>query len=203
MSITVGDILRVVATAAWLDGNINQNVFAAVIGGTGGPYDDEDIVDDAVAWADAMFDTLTAASTPDLAGTQVQVYVYDDVDDDYDEVGSAPWTWEGANDTDYFPRGVAALVNAKTTDPDVNGKKYLGGWVEAHATDGLWTPSALVYIANFAVEWTTGFVGGTSGADWVPAIWSPTRTNAYALNGNVVIPTMPAYQRRRKRGVGV
>ena len=58
MSISVGDVLKVVAIAAWLDGSITENVFATVVAGSGGPFDDADIVDDMVDWVDDMFANL-------------------------------------------------------------------------------------------------------------------------------------------------
>lgn len=203
MAITVGDILKVVATAVWLDGHLNQNVFSAVISGTGGPYDEADIVDDALAWVNTMYGNLTASLSDELDGSQVQVYVYDSVDDDYDEVGSTSWSWNPTNADQQLPRGVALLINAKTTNPDVSGKKYMGGFGEGHVTDGLLPAATITLLDNFADDWVTAFVGAVSGGDWVPAIWSPTMTNALALNGVTVIPTIPAYQRRRKQGVGV
>jgi len=203
MSITVGDILRVVAVASWIDGNLNMNVFNAVISGTGGPFIDAEIVSDALTWVVAMYGNLTTACNENLDGSQVQVYVYDAVDDDWDEVGTVAWTWTPIASDDQLPRGVAGLINAKTLDPDVSGRKFIGGIGEANATDGLWTAGIISLMDDFADDWVTAFVGGTSGASWVPAVWSPTGTNAHALSGTTLIGTVPAYQRRRKRGVGV
>ena len=43
MSLTVGDVLKIVATIAWTDGDLAQNVFNAVLTGSGGPFDEDDI----------------------------------------------------------------------------------------------------------------------------------------------------------------
>ena len=203
MSIQVGDILKIVATIAWLDGNLAQNVFAAVITGSGGPYDEGDILADALTWVGTMYANLTTSMSDECDGSQVQVYIYDSVDDDWDEVGTDAWTFNPSDSAHQLPRGVAALINCGTTDPDVQGKKYLPGLGEASADDGLWGSSVLGVIGDFADDWLTAFVGGTSGADWQPGVWSPTNTNFFAADGTAVIPAIPAYQRRRKRGVGV
>jgi hypothetical protein len=195
--------LRVVAIAAWVDGNLNMNVFNAAIGGTGGPYDDADIVSDALTWVGAMFANITTPIAEDLDGSQVQVYLYDAVDDDWDEVGTSAWSWSPTNTSGELPRGCAPLINVKTLDPDVNGKKYIGGWTEGNSNDGLVPATGVTSLSNFADDWVTGFTGGTSGASWVPGVWSPSRTNFYAMSGSYIIPTTFAYQRRRKRGVGV
>lgn len=203
MSVSVGDILRVVAVIQWLDGDIMQNVFNAVIGGAGGPYTDSDIVDDGVAWLDNMYANLTPTWTNEIDGSEVRVYIWDTVDQDWDEVGSGAWTWNPGGAGDFLPRGVAGLINVKTTDPDVSGKKYLGGLTEAHNTDGLLNATWLAASALFAIDWATDFVGGTSGADWEPGIWSPTESLFFNMSGTVLIPAIPAYQRRRKDGIGI
>lgn len=203
MSIQAGDILRIVAVMAWLDGDIAQNVFNAVVTGGGSPFSDADIVADAKAWLDSMYATMTGEISNQIDGSEVRVYVYDSVDDDWDEVGSDTWGWNPSETNEPVPRGVSILINAKTLDPDVSGKKYLAGMTIQDIDDSLLTPAIVANAVLFAAEWYSGFVGGTSGADWVPGIWSPTRTSFLALNGTILVPTIPAYQRRRKQGVGI
>lgn len=203
MSITVGDVLRVVATMVWTDGQINQNVFNAVIGGSGGPYDESDIVDDALAWIANIFANAVTSISDEADGSQVQVYVYDAGDDDWDEVGNIGWTFDPSNAADQMPRGVAGLVTTGTSDPDVQGKKYWGMFTENAAVDGLWVAGQLVTFLAMGADWVLPFVGGTSTADWIPGIWSPTHTNFYPSNENLIASAIPAYQRRRKQGYGV
>jgi len=203
MSISVGDILRVVATIAWNDGNIMQNVFNAEIVGSGGPFDDDDITDDAVAWVINMFTNSAGNLSDEANSSQVQVYKYDSVGDDWDEVGTGTWTQSFTQGLDQLPRGAAALITARTEDPDVLGKKYIGGYCENGLTDGLFTSVVLVELLAFAADWILEFTGGTSGADWDPGIWSPTNKLLYDFVDNVAASAIPAYQRRRKRGVGV
>lgn len=203
MSLTIGDILKVVAVLQWTDGDIAQNVFTSVITGSGGPFDESDVVDDMLDWVEAMYLNIVDRVSDELDGSEVRVYVYDSVDEDYDEVGSAVWTFNPTDVNSQSPRGVAGLLNCKTSDPDVNGKKYLPGSTEAGVDEGLWSTAELVDYAAFAVDWVTGFVGATSGASFFPGVWSPTNLAYYSMSGTVIIPTIPAYQRRRKQGVGI
>lgn len=203
MSVTVGHVLKVVAILSWLDGDIAQNVFSAVIGGTGGPYDDGDIVEDAVAWVTAMFANLATSLSDEIDGAEVVVYKYDTIDEDFDEVGSDAWVHNFTNTAEQLPRGNALLINAKTLDPDVNGKKYVPGITEDGVLDGLVGAAIVTALGNYADDWVTPFAGATSGASWVPGIWSPKNLNFFAASGAVIIPTIVAYQRRRKRGVGI
>ena len=203
MSLSVGDILKVVAVISYLDGSIAQNVFATVISGSGGPFDEADIVDDMVDWVESMYANMTGKTANNLDGSEVKVYEYDSIDDDFDEVGSDPWVWNPSSTTDMLPQGVAVLINCKTSDPDVSGKKYLAGTTEAYNNEGVIDAALLTDVAAFAVDWVTGFVGATSGASFTPGVWSPTRTNFFAMSGAVIVPTIYAYQRRRKPGVGI
>ena len=203
MTVTVGDILKVVAVMQWLDGNIAQNVYAVKIGTGGGPFDVLDVVDDMEDWLDDMYANLTVNVSNALDGSELRVYVYDAVDDDYDEIGSGVWGWNPSNAGEWLPLGVAALVNAKTTDADVSGKKYIAGMGVSEILQSKWDAAALAALVLYGVDWTTDFVGATSGANFEPGIWSPTRTAFIPFSGTEVIPTFPAYQRRRKQGVGI
>ncbi len=203
MTVPTGTILKVVATILWEDGNIMQNVFNAVVSGGGGPWDNVDIVDDAIDWVETMYNTLTARISGASDGSQVQVYRWDAIEEDWDEVGAWPWVWTPSNATDQLPRGVAGLLNAKTSDSDSSGKKYIGGLCEDHCALGLWTPTTIGALVDFGAEWVVPFVGLVSGASWVSGVWSVKDLVLNPFTLAVIIPTVPAYQRRRKRGVGV
>lgn len=203
MSITSGDILKIVGILSWLDGDIMQNVFNAVLTGGGSPWDDQDVADDALNWLDTIFTNLDSSQADTLDGSEVITYVYDAIDDDWDEVGSADWNHNPTIAVEELPRGIAALVNCKTSDPDVNGKKYFGGLTESSSEDGLWNAAELARLALAAADWIAPFVGATSGATWTPGVWSPTHTVFKQMSGTIIIPAIPAYQRRRKQGVGI
>lgn len=203
MTVTVGDILKVVAVMQWDNGNIAQNVFSVLIGGGSGPFANLDVVDDMEDWLDDMYANVAIRMHENMDGSELRVYVYDSVDDDYDEIGSGVWSFLPGNTGDELPLGVAALINAKTTNADVNGKKYLPGMVQTNVVDGLWEGTTLAALVLFGVDWTTAFVGATSAAEFTPGVWSPTRTLFFPFSGTEIIPTIPAYQRRRKQGVGI
>lgn len=203
MTVATGDILRIVASMLWTDGNVNQNVFNAVVTGGGGPWDDSDIADDAEAWLDNMYANLTTVTSDELDGNSVTIYKYDALDDDWDEVFSQSWTWNPSHTGDQLPRGTAGLINLWTTDPDVQGKKYMPGLTEGNLIDGLYDAGMVTQLLAFGADWLTSFVGGTSGATWTPGIWSVAGTVFKAAVDHIATSTIPAYQRRRKRNVGI
>lgn len=203
MSVADGEILRVVASMLWTDGNVNQNVFNCVVTGGSPPFDDTDVTDDMEDWLDNMYANITANCSDEIDGNEVLVYKYDALGDDWDEVSSQSWTWNPTSVTDQMPRGVAALVRLWTTDPDVQGKKYVPGMVEGGAVDGLWAASIITDLLAFAADWYAPFVGAASGATFTPGVWSVVNTVFKAAVDHIATSTIPAYQRRRKRNVGI
>lgn len=203
MSVQAGDVLRIVASFLWTDGNVNQNVFNAVVTGGGAPFDDSDIADDAEAWLDDMYLNLVAMMSDEIDGNEVIVYKYDAGDGDWDEVASQSWSYDPTQVSDQLPRGVAALARLWTDDPDVQGKKYIPGITEQSVEDGLINAAGLVNLLAFAADWYLPFVGAVSGATWTPGIWSVVGTVFNAAVDHLAASAIPAYQRRRKRNVGI
>ena len=203
MSVTDGDILRIVASMIWGDGNINQNVFNAVVTGGSSPWDDSDIADDAEDWLDVMYANIVNSVSNNLDGNEVIVYKYDAIDDDWDEVFSQSWSWLPTGAGDYLPRAVAGLVRLWTTDPDVQGKKYVPGMLESTLDSGLWSAGLITNLLLFADDWRAPFVGATSGATFTPGIWSVAGTVFKAAVDHFATSTIPSYQRRRKRNIGI
>lgn len=203
MSVVDGDILRVVASLLWSDGNVNQNVFNAVITGGGSPFDEIDVIDDCEDWLDNMYANMGGHMSDEISGNEVLVYKYDAIDDDWDEVGSQAWTMNASQASEQLPRGVAALLRLWTTDPDVQGKKYIPALTETDLEDGLFSSSLIGFLLSFAADWYTPFVGAASGGTFTPGIWSVVNTVFKAGIDHVATSTIPAYQRRRKRNVGI
>ncbi len=203
MSIVDGEILRIVASFLWTDGNVNQNVFNAVMGGAGSPWDESDILDDAEDWLDNMYANLTTNMSNVIDGNELIIYKYDVVHDDWDEVGSQAWTYNPSQATGQLPRGVAGLVRLWTEDPDVQGKKYIPGLCEAQLDHGLLISELVTNLLAFAADWYLPFVGAASGGTFTPGVWSVVGTVFEAALDHFATSTIPAYQRRRKRNVGI
>jgi hypothetical protein len=203
MSVIPGDVLRVVAQFLWTDGNVNQNVFNALLSGAGSPWSDADIADDAEAWMDNMYANLTSYTSDEIDGNEVVVYKYDVPGDDWDEVASQAFTWDPASTSDQLPRGTAPLVRLWTSDPDVQGKKYIPGQTEDSIIDGLYISALLIDLLAFASDWYLPFTGSVSGATWNPGVWSVAQKAFKTGVDHLAASAIPAYQRRRKRNVGI
>lgn len=203
MAVADDAVLRVVASMLWGDGNVSQNVYNCRIHGGGGPYADQDVADDMEDWLDDMYLNITGLTTSELDGNEVIVYKWDVPGGDWDEVASQAWTWNPSSAIDSLPRGVAALIRLWTTDPDVQGKKYLPGFTEAENSNGLFSAGTLVNLLAVAADWYTPFVGAASGANFTPGVWSVVASALLDGVDHVAANAIPAYQRRRKRNVGI
>lgn len=203
MAIPTNAILKVVASLAFPDSVIAQNVFYVLFSNDGGSDDDDDVLDDLEDWVEDMWTLILAAMADDVTMDDIKVYIYDGVDDDFDEVGTRTTDVTFTSGDQYMPLGVAIVSNAKTTDPDVYGRKYWGGFTEAVNDDG---HIAAGYPSDFALlagEWITPFTGAASGSEFVPGVYSLTRQAFYAFNGVADTNLVWGYQRRRKPGVGI
>lgn len=203
MTVADGDILRIVASLLWTDGNVNQNVFNCKMSGAGAPWDNDDILDDAEDWLDDMYANLVTHMVHEINGNEVIIYKYDTVHDDWDEVGSQAWLFDPTGQGEELPRGVAALVRLWTYDADVQGKKYIGGLSETDLTEGLFASGLITNLLAFAADWYLPFVGAASGGTFTPGVWSVVGTVFRQALDHFATSTIPAYQRRRKRTVGI
>lgn len=203
MTVAADDVLRVVASMLWTDGDVNQNVFNCKVTGGGAPWADTDIIDDCEDWLDNLYANLTNYASDEIDGNEVIVYKYDTVGADWDEVGSQSWVWNPTQVADYLPKAVAGLVRLWTVDPDVQGKKYVAGLTQGHNEDGLWGSTMLTALLAFAADWYLPFVGAASGATFTPGIWSVVNLVFKAAVDHIAANAIPAYQRRRIRNVGI
>lgn len=203
MAVPDGAILRIVASLLFPESVIAQNVFYAVFTDTGGSDADQDVIDDVGIWVDAIMTTLAGNIYDGVSLDEVKVYIYDAGDDDWDELGDTTPIFVGASSADMLPHGVAAVVHAKTSNPDVQAAKYFGGFTESTQEDGILNGGALTALGLAADEWSEPFVGANSGGDIFPGVWSPTKTNFFYFNQVETINAILGYQRRRKPGVGI
>ena len=203
MAVADGAILRIVASLLFPESVIAQNVFYAVFTDTGTSDDEVDVVDDLAEWLEDAYALLDSWVDSSVSLDGIKVYNYDSIDDDWDEVGDVAIGLGFSGATDMLPHGVAYLTHAKTTDPDVQAGKYIGGWTEGCQADGLFSGTINTLMGTWAAAWVAPFVGTITGADFGPGVWSVAQNNFFLFNGNVVLNAIPAYQRRRKPGVGI
>lgn len=203
MAIINGDVLRVVASLLFPDDVIMQNVFHLVATTVVGGGDEDDITLDLVGYVDALYANHDQNIEINMSGDEVKGYVRDTIDDDWDEIGTGALGITTGAASPYMPHGCALLQTFFTTDPDVQGRKFWGGFTEANHDDGDWDGTLLTAIVLTAADVVTTYTGTETGSTFQPVVWSPTNNNAYAYSGTVATNPIVAYQRRRKPGVGI
>lgn len=203
MSVTEGTVLRLVASMVFPDDVIMMNVFHFVLTTIVGDGDPATVGADAIEYIEALYADVGNEISDGIDANELAIYEYDPVDEDFDEVITVNWADTFIDTADPLPHGVALVQNFKTTDPDVDGRKYWGGYTEGDQVAGSWVALALTHAIATAVKITDQFTATVSANVYTPGVWSPTTLNFFAYTGTVFTNAIVGYQRRRKPGVGI
>lgn len=129
--------------------------------------------------------------------------VYKKVGPLWNLVGPAPVVFVAESIGDPLPSGVAALIVAYTYLSKVMGKKYFVGLSETGQTAGLWISAVLAAMLQSAAIWIAPFQSiGDPTSTYVPGVWSLKSLSFQGFAVHFGTRDVPAYQRRRKEGVG-
>ena len=203
MALSTNDILRVVVSLVLPDSVVAQNIFWVLFDNDGTSTDEDDVLDDLEDWIEGIYDNTKGSVSTAVSLDDMKVYVYDSVDDDFDEVGDRTVTTVGTSGTELLPHGVAVVTNIGTTNPDVQGRKYWAGFTEGLNDDGYIVSTAVASFALQAGDVITPFTGAATGSTFTPGVYSITRSAFFASNGEAGTNLLLGYQRRRKPGVGI
>lgn len=203
MAIPTGAILKAVASIVLPDLVIAQNVFNVLFENDGTGNDDVDVVSDIADWIDDIFTEVDGQIDSEANPSDVKVYIWDSIDTDWDEIGSESLTYVPGRVDQMLPHGVAALIYARTEDPDVMGLKYLPGFTEIAQDASSWAAGPLAEMLLAADQWTTDHVGAATGSTFTPGVWSTAQEDFKTMSGVYGVKGNAAYQRRRKPGVGI
>lgn len=160
-----------------------------------------DILDSLETWIEALFTTLLAEVSDLLTLGDMTMYSYDTVAMQWDNEGTRTPSVTFANTSEMLPHGVSALVRAYTVNARIIARKYLAGFGETSQADGTWIATTLTHLADFGAAWDDVEVI-SSGNELRPAVFSTKFGSAWLLSGTEVVLADPAYQRRRRPGVG-
>lgn len=201
MGIDTGDIVRVVLTYDQVNSSDAQNVF--MFEAQSGENDDADILADWVYWAESVWgpDWVDFASQ-DVTLVQVDVDTLNVDGTVKANIGSATLAEQGSIAADPSGSANAGYILAATAVPKTRGSKYVPGPSELDTSDNLITGDALADLALLLLTLVSLYEGDTTGLQYLPGVLSRTLMRFEAFNETGYITDVPAYQRRRKRGVG-
>lgn len=117
---------------------------------------------------------------------------------------NALWNSGRPSGAEILPAGVAALPTWSTGFARSRGKKFLYGMIEANLVNGLFGSTTMANLALFAAGLVSALASGTTPAFSLQAgvaVKGPPLTFRPFITGHTT--AVPAYQRRRKVGVGV
>ena len=166
------------------------------------PQAEADVLDACELWIEALYTTIDDHVSTLLSLGDLVVYEWDHIGTEWDNIGSRTPSVTFAAVTDMLPHGVAAMVRGYTTEARTIGRKYLPGLDEASQEDGEWTAATLVKLALFGAAWSAS-EEISSGNNLFAGVFSTKDTIVKLLTGIYVVLTNPAYQRRRRPGVGM
>jgi len=108
----------------------------------------------------------------------------------------------GTNGGDVLPAAVSGYLSANTSTPGVRGSKYVPGFSEAAQTDGVLTVASAAQMAQLLLDYMAT-INVSAGNNFFPVVRSTKLAGFPRLITAGTINLIPAYQRRRKEGVGI
>ncbi len=202
MAVPTGAILRVVANLLFPESVIAQNVFYTLFDNDGTGNDEVDVLSDLGDWIEAIYTTLNTYMDNDVTLSHATVYIRDVVGGDWDEVGFETLTDAFAGVAYMLPHGAACVLHAKSSNPDRQGAKFFGGFIDEIQNQSVIIAPGITALIAAGVQWVQDFTGAATGSNFDPGVWSPTDNVMYQFSGTLDVSNYIGYQRRRKPGVG-
>jgi hypothetical protein len=103
---------------------------------------------------------------------------------------------------DVTPAAVSGYLMGYTAVPKARGSKYVPGIAETQINEGEFTAPALVKLATLLAIYLADVSLG-SGASLEMGVLSKALGAFVSFTGSGLVESLPAYQRRRKQGVGI
>lgn len=194
MAVAPLDVIQTIVEMT-LFGSKVLNVFHLMCIGGGS---DPDVMEDIAVDLDDKYALLQPYLINDLS---FDGFVFKNITQNYN-MGEAPFITltVGAQSAEPLPPGTAALITLRTPVPKTRGRKFIPGIGIGSMSGGLLTGSLLTEAENFAASMIGGFIGDVNGL-----VFDYGVTNAvldFVEFTEAVVSNVPAYQRRRKQGVG-
>ena len=207
MTVSDGDLLKVVVTILCPETVVAQNVFW---------YQLLDPIPDSPSNSlimttlnqelDAMYSDLQTALNDEYEVEEFKVDRVEwnvDVWETVESLGVDDLSIVGSNANDAVPHGVAAVLTGDTLRPQTRARKFIPGFGENLFEDSTLEGTIITALAAFIVEWLSNrtIVGSAELQASVAGMSGASAGLIYALT-QVAVNGIAGYQRRRKPGVG-
>lgn len=193
-------ITRGVVTWLGPGGSTALNIYHAQ-NDSGSSKTDTATLDDWKAYLDSIHDDSIVEIADTATLEPYEIFLIDTITGDSTPIGTRSPAEQPSSIGEILPQGVAALFNAELTGTGRgSGKKFLPYLTEASNDEGVWIAVTLARLVLGAAAYLLDF-GGVGGNDWKTGTW--TLAKGFRELVSAVARDIPAYQRRRKPGVGV
>lgn len=200
MSIVDGDDIKIAQEINMPDGVVAMNIFYFKADFQD-PRSDAAIIAVVEDWIEALYTTVEDAVSDLVTLGEFTMYVHNLPLLQWDNHGTGTPSVTFLDVTDMLPHGVAALVRHYTTEPRTIGRKYIPGFGEGQQADGTWSGGTLTSLAAFAVAWGE-VIDQDEFHHLIPGVWTTKLKIVFEMSEASVVLADPAYQRRRRPGVG-
>lgn len=206
MTVTVNDVIRIVAEWDMPSGTVAQLVWH-YLGSSGGPASDTEVLVAVEAMLDAAWDHIAARVAQEVTGSTIQLFKWDFTLNRWDGLGEVPLIGADGSSTDHMlPHGDAGLIKIFTLALRRQSRKYIHGLIEGTQENGLIDALILSDLALFAADLDDNVAAGTLTLKYCTFNTDPLsplfETESLA-NGTVQAEAIVAYQRRRRPGTGI
>ena len=201
MTLEAGDILSIILEYSYPGASQALNIFNSVF--SGNPATDDEALDALEDWATNEWGVNWSSLADDQTILDsLKVQVVDSAGVVIRDVGSRLLNIEGdAISGSVSPAAVAGYIQADTVLPRVMGRKYVPGIDENQIDQGLFGVGAAVTLVALLADYIAD-VDMVSGGKLSAGVISVSKPGFQTFQGSGNVETVPAYQRRRKEGVG-
>lgn len=196
-----GEILRTVLIYDQPSSSTPQNVFHHLYTGPG--IDDQEIINSVNNWIiNGWGDAWQEVASSNVSIEQFQCDVVNPDGTVARNLGGLLSGIAGGLPSPYNSAAASGYLLAYTDEPKQRGSKYAPGIAEAVVDNNLFDPIALANLAALLAVYVAPItVGGLE--HLIAGVLSRTLVSFVQFNGSGLIDGQPAYQRRRKQGVGI
>lgn len=197
MTVAVGDVVRVTAVLDHsLEGKV-MNVWWATQ--YSNECSDTEFIQAAKGRLETVYSYLVNLMPDTVAFDEIRFYNISQ-SRPMDTTGWPTFTTGTVDVADPLPSVLSGLVFGRSGFPRVLFKKYFGPFTEANQVDAEWDSAIVTNISLGVTLWMGGWTSGPGLCKG--GLFSETLLTWYDI-GELVVRSVPSYQRKRKRGVGV
>lgn len=201
MTVTAGDIVKMVLEYAYPGAGTALNIFHFFYGGE--DVEDADLMDVMeVFFRDEWGDHWAGLAPTNSSIDQVEGLVVDNAGLTIRDIGSRQIDKDGDLASDVNAAAVSGYLQGNTIVPQVRGSKYIPGLAEESIAGGVFTVTALVDLLLLLGDYLID-IEIVPGSSLRPGVLSSKEGGFLSFESGGGLTDVPAYQRRRKIGVGI